>query len=187
MPDPLIAAIRDRVTDPPMPPLGPAQVAAAEGLLGVRLPPLLRDLYLTVGDGGFGPGFGLLRLADGDDSVVRHYTDLRGWVRGGAGPEWPAGRLPVCDWGCAKFSCVDAAGPPFPVWSFEYAGDDLPMVASFAFARDGLAGWLEDWLAGACGFEPVFEPAPERDRTTTNPFTGKSMVTKARRPRYRPE
>jgi hypothetical protein len=185
VPDPLIAAVIARVPSPPYPPLAPAQVAAAEARLGVPLPPLLRDLYRHVGDGGFGPGHGLLRLADGEDSVVRHYTDLREYDPGG-GWAWPPARLPFCHWGCNQFSCVGAAAPPYPVWSFEYAGEG-PAASSFALARDGLAGWLGDWLAGACAFEPVFEPAPERDRTIPNPFTGQPMVVKGRRPRYRSE
>jgi hypothetical protein len=33
---------------------------------GYTLPPLLRGLYTTVADGGFGPGYGLYRLFEVD-------------------------------------------------------------------------------------------------------------------------
>ena len=70
----LIERIRERVADPlravdaaawvrPMPavapPASPEEVAAAEASLGFELPPLLRRLYLEVGNGGFGPAYGL--------------------------------------------------------------------------------------------------------------------------------
>ena len=49
----------------PLRPAPPAAVAEAEELAGRSLPSLLRRLYLEVGNGGFGPGYGLLGLRDG--------------------------------------------------------------------------------------------------------------------------
>src|SRR5688572_7984728 len=52
----------------PLPPLRPAPRSAveeAEALAGAPLPPLLRRLYLEVGNGGFGPGYALLGLRGG--------------------------------------------------------------------------------------------------------------------------
>jgi hypothetical protein len=46
----------------PLPPLRPAPAEAAaeaESLAGRPLPPLLCRLYLEVGNGGFGPGYGI--------------------------------------------------------------------------------------------------------------------------------
>src|SRR3974390_643146 len=40
-------------------------VAAAEVQLGFPLPALLREIYLKVGNGGFGPGCGLVGLEGG--------------------------------------------------------------------------------------------------------------------------
>src|SRR3712207_2542113 len=36
------------------------EIEAAEQKLGFKLPELLRELYLEVGNGGFGPSYGLL-------------------------------------------------------------------------------------------------------------------------------
>jgi hypothetical protein len=47
----------------PMPTIAPpatvAEVDAAEVALGFAIPPLLRRLYTEVGNGGFGPNYGL--------------------------------------------------------------------------------------------------------------------------------
>lgn len=45
-------------------PVDAATLTRAEAALGFRLPPLLADLYLHIGDGGFGPEYGLLPLLD---------------------------------------------------------------------------------------------------------------------------
>lgn len=54
-------------------PASPTLVESAEAAFGYPLPELLRRVYLEVGDGGFGPGAGLLSLAE----------NLRGpgWIR----------------------------------------------------------------------------------------------------------
>src|SRR5690242_10047052 len=72
--DALIARIKERVAAPllavdaatwvePMPTVTPpatvAEVDAAEAALGLAIPPLLRRLYTEVGNGGFGPHYGL--------------------------------------------------------------------------------------------------------------------------------
>jgi hypothetical protein len=40
-------------------------IAIAESDLGFRMPHLLRAVYMTVANGGFGPGFGLIGLENG--------------------------------------------------------------------------------------------------------------------------
>jgi hypothetical protein len=52
------------------------QVAEDEERLGFSLPALLRQVYLQVGDGGFGPGYGLFSLtASNDHSICRRLHD----------------------------------------------------------------------------------------------------------------
>jgi hypothetical protein len=52
------------------------EIAAAERALGFGFPPLLRKLYLEIGNGGFGPGYGLqsVRSADTDQLRVEAVT-----------------------------------------------------------------------------------------------------------------
>ena len=53
-------------------------VAGAEAQLGFALPQLLRDIYLRVANGGFGPGYGLLGIDGGAGEPIgrRVYTAL---------------------------------------------------------------------------------------------------------------
>jgi hypothetical protein len=44
------------------PPVSAADIAETERCLGFSLPSLLRELYGTVADGGFGPTYGFLPL-----------------------------------------------------------------------------------------------------------------------------
>jgi hypothetical protein len=47
------------------PPLTGEQLEEAEARLGFAVPPSLRSLYESVGNGGFGPSYGLLGLSGG--------------------------------------------------------------------------------------------------------------------------
>jgi hypothetical protein len=58
--------------DSPPPPVGIADIAAAEARLGLAFPQLLRDIYLRVGNGGFGPGYGLF----GIEAIERVLPDI---------------------------------------------------------------------------------------------------------------
>ena len=78
----------------PAPTVSPAQIDAAETRLSLALPGLLKQIYLEIGSGGFGPGSGLLGLPE----------------------TLPPGRLyPLCDWGSGISSALDCARPEAPV------------------------------------------------------------------------
>jgi SMI1 / KNR4 family (SUKH-1) len=187
MPSDIVIAIKSHIRAVPPsravpPPLTEADVAQAETALGFPLPPLLRELYLHVGNGGFGPDRGILSLenaSDWEQSAVEIYLQNR--QESPTLPEWkwPAAMLPICDWGCAMFSCLDCANPPYAVLTFEYVSG--PMENSFIRSRDSLESWLRDWLAGIEVFDSLYEPAPELDRIGRNPRTGEPMVFKARK------
>jgi len=93
----------------PLPPLQAAPIAAAqeaEQLAGVPLPPLLRRLFLEVGNGGFGPGYGVLGLRGGYEfcgrtalSGLRHRDQWSGKAR----------LFPCC--------CVTGAAPSPARWT----------------------------------------------------------------------
>src|ERR1044071_3132257 len=72
------AADRARATDDAkrqrarvFPPIDQKTVAAAEKRLGFKLPAPLRVLYTRVGNGGFGPAYGLLGLVGGAKNEER--------------------------------------------------------------------------------------------------------------------
>jgi hypothetical protein len=92
-------------------------VRGAEDRLGFRLPLLLGHLWVEVGNGGFGPGYGLLGLEGGhmDDAQGLVLPDLylsavedAAWERF-LGTPWPQKLVPICDWGCQHMSAMDCS------------------------------------------------------------------------------
>jgi hypothetical protein len=130
----------------PLPPLRPAPTAAveeAEALAGVPLPPLLRRLYLEVGNGGFGPGYGVLGLRGGHtvhngeialNSLKRSYE----WPADG-----PAAPMLLCDWGCAITSTVDLADGQ--MWGSD--PNPAPQDVPCSFPQHlSLTEWFARWV-----------------------------------------
>jgi hypothetical protein len=67
-----------------LPPVSEDDLIRAKVRLGFGLPPLLRELYLRVGNGGFGPGYSFYPLDNGadpkalqSDSLLTTYLALR--------------------------------------------------------------------------------------------------------------
>ncbi len=158
----LIERLNERAHDPKRatdegrgvahPPVEETQIAQAEARLGFRLPELLRRLYLSVGNGGFGPGnglFGVPPVPGSDDTIVGRYPNEK---------SWPTGLLPLCDWGCGILSCLDCSRPEAPVirldpnMPLKDVPERVPAALHYAkAARVGIACWiespsLEEWL-----------------------------------------
>lgn len=141
------------------PPATEEQVAAAEQTLGFQLPPLLRELYLKVGNGGFGPGYGLYGVptpADGKrETIVSKYLALR---KGRASAPWPEPLLSICTWGCGIDSSLDCSDPSIlvirhdPNMKKADVADRVPVELRYKRATEvNGACWLEwasfeDWL-----------------------------------------
>ncbi|WP_416959832.1 SMI1/KNR4 family protein [Streptomyces sp. Agncl-13] len=136
-------------------PVDEATVTRAEAALGFRLPPLLAALYTRIGDGGFGPEYGLLPLLDnppaGEPAAVTQYLANR--ASGHQDPDWPwpEGILPISHWGCAMYACVDCRSPQATVLLYEPNADE----ADHAWYVDApsLTDWLRSWLDGTGWYE----------------------------------
>ena len=173
---PRAARSRGRTRARPSPPATPVQIAAAEARLGFPLPPLLRRIY-ELTDGGIGPGpRGILRLDGAADTLTATYASCidSTYVPAAGDPgfsqyPWPARLLPICDWGCAVWSCLDCG-----------AVDGAIVTSSngepFADTGHTLRSWLAAWLDGIDLYEQMFEPPPTHE--TINPFTRQPMVMK---------
>ena len=166
--DELLVALRERAessrrtdTSTPYehrPPASEETVMKAEAVLGFRLEPFLRRVYREVCDGGVGPGFGSMPLM-GNESVLSMYESFR------LGP-WPEKLLPVWDWGCAAWSCVDVEGR---IITNDEGGPTL--------TRFTTRTWLEAWVGGVDLWKEIYE---DKDATIINPFTKKPIATKVR-------
>jgi hypothetical protein len=166
------------------PPASSDDLAEVEAQLGFPLPPLLRRVYETVIN-GIGPGYGLLVLGHGEGTLA---TEYRKRVDSTYAPKpgepgydwypWPERLLPICDWGCAIWSCLDCRSTDGPIVT---ASNEDP----FANTGHTLRSWLSAWLAGEDLFEQMFEPGPSR--TAINPFTKQPMTIRGQgKPRGRP-
>ncbi|MDT9699184.1 SMI1/KNR4 family protein [Streptomyces sp. P17] len=136
-------------------PVDTAAPARAEAALGFPLPPLLAELYLRIGDGGFGPEYGLLPLLDSPPSsepaAVVQYLANRESGRKDPDWPWPEGVLPISHWGCAMYACVDCRAPEAPVLLFEPNAD----TSDHAWYVDApsLENWLRTWVEGTGWYE----------------------------------
>ena len=140
-----------------------AHIAAAEGALDFALPAFLTLVYRAIGNGGFGPGAGLIGVPGGatdanGSSIVDLYDsfsasnpDDRAW-------RWPDRLLPICHWSGALYSCVDCAGRDAAVVSLdltEYApGRDLKHAMTEQ--APSVEAWLRDWADGVDLWQRMF-------------------------------
>jgi hypothetical protein len=128
----------------PLPPLVPASdeaVAEAEAAIGWSLPPLLRRLYLEVGNGGFGPRDGILGVRGGQSNGdFDNLVEVHGAFNGH--PDDPCPTPPwfvwIFDWGCTIWSMVDCRDPAGPMW-FNEEGEQQPEGITFT-------EWLDRWV-----------------------------------------
>lgn len=123
----------------------------AEKKLGVRLPGIVRIVYAAVGNGGFGPGFGLFSL----EEFVDEYETCREPV--GPGWDWPSGLLPICHWGCGTYSYLNCTQRDPSIYRFFYEGYDpedpstyFHAISAAVFSQEAPSFqlWLEWWLDG---------------------------------------
>ena len=140
----------------------PDQIAEAQAALGFELPALLRELYLRVGNGGYGPGYGLVGIAGGaSDDTGKSLVDLyAGFAASDPDDDhwrWPSRLLPVAHLGCAMYACIDCSTAEGRVVWFEPNPHSSrePWDDSFIPLAPSMSDWLRSWLAD----EDLFESA----------------------------
>lgn len=136
------------------PPITAEDVRGAEANLGFDLPPLLRDIYIGVGNGGVGPGYGLIGIDCGRPFHPGISSDLVGLYRSfrrrpSRDEPWAAGLLPICHWGCSYFSYIDCALPAAPVMALdEDSHGHGPWGCAFSLHAASFEEWMERWIGG---------------------------------------
>lgn len=168
--DAIIDAVAVRAGDPTLltdtsaiipakrgPPLDLGQVPAIEAIIGFPLPHALLDLYVRVGNGGFGPAYGLMALHPTDrpsfgGNAVAVLLLLRGdgfEVDDPPPRPWPVGLLPLVHRGCSLYTCIDCLDPSLPVLTFDADGPDAdadrPVHEVITQEGLGFANWLLKW------------------------------------------
>ena len=167
--DRLIGRIKKRVADPlravdaaewvrPIPAMAPpateADVDAAEAALGFPVPLLLRRLYTEVGNGGWGPFYGLQGIpTDGAkpdaNDIIGFYLECISSERALESPavQWPRGLITLISRGCVDYEVCSFVRPPYPV--FRLSGDtwdpERPVEESLEPVAESLEGRLETW------------------------------------------
>jgi hypothetical protein len=183
----LIEALRARVQDenrrtdfshrqalyvPPSPPQIAPRISAddlteAERRLGFTLHPLHRRLFIEIGNGGFGPGNGLLGLQGGHtDDEGRSVFELRELLGADEDhPGLPDSVLPLCDFGGGMWACLD-----------ESTGNVLTAhEGGLTDTGQSFANWLADWVQGVNLLDKMFV---FEEHAAINPFTKKPMVVR---------
>ena len=128
---------------PLAPPPGEQALAAAEQSIGRPLPGEVKQLY-AIGDGGFGPGEGLMPLAE----LVQRYHELTREPYGPLGQDWPKQLLPLFDEN-PVLSCIDMDSGEVVAWDPEEIEDedsDEDWQRSFKPEHPTLAALMEQWL-----------------------------------------
>jgi hypothetical protein len=126
----------------PIQPLGEAQVVKVEKALGFALPTQLRQLYLEVGDGGFGPYAGMRRLIN----WTADYAKLRTQLPAERGRDWPEGLLPIV-YVNGRRVCVERDSGRVVLWTNPpRKASEKKWLASFVPVSSSLQTWLEAWV-----------------------------------------
>jgi hypothetical protein len=125
------------------PPVSMSDLAAAEARLGFTLPAAVRQLY-GIADGGYGPGEGLLPLAD----LVRVYTERVAIPQGPLDQPWPSELLPLFHENPGDL-CLDVTTGAIVRWDPEEIEDELDDAhwqRAFVFVHPSLEAMMVDWV-----------------------------------------
>ena len=175
----LIARIRSRCTDPhtacecadsQMPAkvfsvASDADVDALEGDLGFSIPGFYRDLLTSVGNGGYGPGYGLAGTLHGARPEGDYVADLYKAFREPRPHDplwnWPGKLLPAAHMGCGMYWCIDCAGSEGRVIWFEPNPHEVgkPWDDAMIPLATSVQDWFERWLDGDTFLEEAWNNA----------------------------
>jgi hypothetical protein len=143
-----------------IPPVAAKALQTTERALGFKLPELLRAIYLKVGNGGFGPEYGIVGTVGGTKldgyTLETCYQNMAKLDSENSVWRWPKRLLPLANYGCGMWSCVDCEYQKLPMilWDpnnldSELEGADARLNWGNSFWDQGrsLRIWLEAWLA----------------------------------------
>ena len=118
-------------------------IEAFENEIGFKIPQLLSECFQFIGNGGFGPSYGVIGI--GSSGFQSDHGDLLQLFHAvianqNSRPEnLPKTLLPFCEWGANIYSCVDCGDDEHCIWLFR---DNRFKQQPFT-----LADFFEHWLA----------------------------------------
>jgi hypothetical protein len=130
---------------------------AVERTIGCQLPDAVRNLYLKVGNGGFGPGYGIVGVKGGakldGGTLETHYRQFLSLERENPVWRWPRRLIPLANQGCGMWSCVDCEYQKLPMILWDPNPLDDSLTGAQARLNWGSTFWdeglsLHKWLAG---------------------------------------
>jgi hypothetical protein len=122
-----------------------SEIEQHEEKLGVKLPAILREFYLTVGNGGAGSGYGiysinnLIAIPDSDNSGFDEEDNGQWLVDLGL----PAKLLAVMDLGCGYYLCLEPGDDSGKMYSYDVTYDELCKPLNQTFVET-LLDWAEE-------------------------------------------
>lgn len=126
----------------PVEPLNDKAIAKIEKALGFPLPGNLRQLYLEIGDGGFGPYNGVRRLSN----WAKDYQKLLAEPIGEKKRAWPAELLPIVYLNGHRV-CMNRDSGAIVRWTKPPARcSEAKWADLFAPQTSSLGEWLEHWV-----------------------------------------
>lgn len=170
----LVARIREYASVQPralrFPPVADVVLRQQEKDLGFPIPTLLRLCYLHVGNGGFGPGLGVIGLEGGYESDHGTLVEFYHLVKEENPKWWKDGILPFCEWGCNMYSSVDCSDSRQPVHALREGRFDHESMYT-------LERFFQLWVEG----KPLFSPKPEdfEEVEIINPATRQKAIARA--------
>jgi hypothetical protein len=147
----------------PSPPATSEQIEAAEESLDFALPAFLKRCYATIGNGGFGPGVGLIGVPGGatdahGSSIVDLYDTFSASNPDDEAWQWPDRVVPICHWSGAIYSCVDCSAPEGAVVCIDLSeyrpGHDLKRAMTPQ--SPSIEAWLRAWAEGVDLWQEMF-------------------------------
>lgn len=120
----------------------------------LNLPNDLRRIYMEVGDGGFGPGYGLNRLSSskGDSSnrletIEDFYLYFRDHGFEDYGRAWSKCLLPFCSYGCDGLGIIDLRDELIGFIQYELLEKE-PIDNIIEWQNSSIKSWFEAWMDG---------------------------------------
>ncbi|MCO7225938.1 SMI1/KNR4 family protein [Pleionea sp. CnH1-48] len=141
----------------------PSDILELERDLGFDIPHFYATLLTEVGNGGFGPGYGLAGTKVGAKSEDYYIAELYHYFRekpdDDPGWSWPEKLIPAAHLGCGMYWCIDCRDEKGRVIWFEPNPRevDMPLSEFLMPLTDSIEEWFQGWLNDIDFMEPAYE------------------------------